>query len=385
VSEPPRIEVAQDFGLREEHALLRDEARRFLAERCPVAEVRRLADDPLGHDPLFWKEMARLGWLGLAVPEAHGGAGFGALHLALLLEEMGRALLPSPYLGCTLAALALREAGDRAQQERWLPAIASGETVASLAVCEPSLSWEPDAVEARAEPAAGGFRLHGRKVHVEGAASAGLLVAPFREPSGAIALFAVEPPARGVAVEAERGVDPTRRTARVAFEGARVPREARLVGDGLAALRATFVRGWAGLAAEMVGGAEATLELTRRYAIERRQFGRPIGSFQGVKYPLVDVMVGVELARTHTLAAAAALDAGSPGAAVLARMAKALASEVFPFAVRKGVQLHGGFGFTLDCDVQLYFKRALASRATLGDAVHHRRHLADLLLGALGE
>jgi alkylation response protein AidB-like acyl-CoA dehydrogenase len=381
VSEPPRLDVPQDFGLREEHALLRDEARRFLAERCGIAELRRLAEDPLGHDPLLWKELARLGWLGLVVPEALGGAGFGPLHLALLLEEMGRVLLPSPFLGCTLAALALHEGGDAAQRERWLPALAAGETPASLAVCEPNLSWDPEAVEARAEPAEGGFRLHGRKLHVEGAASASLLVAPFREPSGSLALFAVELPARGVSVEAERGVDPTRRTARVAFEGTRVPHDARLAGDGLAALRSTFVRGWAALAAEMVGGAEATLEMTRRYAIERRQFGRSIGSFQGVKYPLVDMMVGVELARTHALAAAAALEAGTRGAAALSRMAKALASEVFPFVVRKGVQLHGGFGFTLDCPVHFYFKRALASRATLGDAVHHRRHLAALLFG----
>jgi alkylation response protein AidB-like acyl-CoA dehydrogenase len=376
-----RHDVPADFGFTPEHELLRDSARRFLEERCPVSEVRRLAEDPLGHDPKLWRDLAELGWLGLVLPEQHGGAGLGHLHLALLLEEMGRALLPSPFLGCLLAGIAIREGGSEAQRARWLPAIAAGETLATLALCEPAASWEPDAVEARAEPADGGFVLRGRKVHVEGAASAGLVVAPFRERDGAIALFAVELPAANVRVEREIGVDATRRTGRIDFDGVRVGAEARLAGDGLRALRATWLRGWAALAAEMVGGADAVLEMTRRYAIARKQFDRPIGSFQAVKYPLVDTLVGVELARTHALATAAALDHAPEAAEPLARMAKALASEVYPAAVRRGVQLHGGFGFTIDCDVQLYFKRALASRGTLGDGVHHRRHLAENLFG----
>jgi alkylation response protein AidB-like acyl-CoA dehydrogenase len=376
-----RHEIPIDFGFTQEHELLRDSARRFLEARCPVSEVRRLADDPLGHDPKLWRDMAELGWLGLVLPEAHGGAALGHLHLALLLEEMGRALLPSPFFGCLLAGIAIREGGSEAQRALWLPAIASGETLATLAVCEPTASWEPDAVEARAEPADGGFVLRGRKTHVEGAASASLVVAPFRERDGAVALFAVELPAANARVEREIGVDATRRAARVDFEGVRVAASARLAGDGLGALRATLLRGWAALAAEMVGGADAVLEMTRRYAIVRKQFDRPIGSFQAVKYPLVDTLVGVELARTHALAAAAALDRAPETAAPLARMAKALASEVYPAAARRGVQLHGGFGFTIDCDVQLYFKRALASRGTLGDGVHHRRHLAENLFG----
>jgi alkylation response protein AidB-like acyl-CoA dehydrogenase len=372
--------VPAGFGWSDEHGLLRDEARRFLEERCPISEVRRLAEDPLGHDPGLWKELAQLGWLGLTIPEAQGGAGFGALHLALLLEEMGRSLLPSPYLTDVLAARALEAAGSRSQQERWLPAIAAGDLLATLACCEPSLSWEPEAVEARAEPAEGGFVLRGRKVHVQDAASAGLLVAPFRLPDDGVALFAVELPAAGVAVEAELGVDPTRRTMRVDLEGVRVGADARLEGDGAAALRATFVHGYAALAAEMVGGAEATLEMTRAYAVERKQFGRSIGSFQGVKHPLVDMMIGVELARSHAIAAGAALDHDPAAAETPARMAKALASDVYAQVVRKGVQLHGGYGFTIDCDVHLYFKRALASRGVLGDGVHHRRHLAAQLL-----
>jgi alkylation response protein AidB-like acyl-CoA dehydrogenase len=376
-----RHELPTDFGFTQEHEILRDSARRFLQARCPASEVRRLGEDPVGHDPKLWKELAELGWLGLVLPEEHGGAGLGHLHLALLLEETGRALLPSPLLGCLLAGIAIREAGSPEQRARWLPAIASGETLATLALSEPTASWEPDAVEARAERAGGGFALRGRKTHVEGAASASLVVAPFREDDGGIALFAVGLPAADARIESELVVDPTRRSARIDFAGVRVDAAARLAGDGLRALRATHVRGWAALAAEMVGGADAVLEMTRGYAIERKQFDRAIGSFQAVKYPLVDTLVGVELARTHSLAAAAALDHAPETAEPRARMAKALASEVYPAAVRRGVQLHGGFGFTIDCDVQLYFKRALASRATLGDGPHHRRHLARNLFG----
>ncbi len=379
-----RYDIPSDFGFTPEHDLLRDSARRFLAERCPASELRRLCEDPLGHDPKLWKELAELGWVGLVLPEEHGGAGLGHLHLVLLLEEMGRVLLPAPFFGCLLAGIAIREGASGAQRARWLPAIASGATLATLAFSEPTPSWEPDAVEASAERADGGFVLRGRKTHVEAAATAGLLVAPFRELDGGVALFAVELPARGVTVGNEVGVDPTRRSMRVDFDGVRVSAEARLAGDGLRAMRAVFLRGWAGLAAEMVGGAEAVLEMTRRYAVERKQFDRPIGSFQAVKYPLVDTLVGVELARTHVLAAAAALDRAPESAEVPARMAKALASEVYPLAARKGVQLHGGYGFTLDCDVHLYFKRALASRGTLGDAPHHRRHLAGSLLRDVG-
>jgi alkylation response protein AidB-like acyl-CoA dehydrogenase len=165
----------------------------------------------------------------------------------------------------------------------------------------------------------------------------------------------------------------------VSFDGVRVGREARLAGDGAAAWRATLVRGFAALAAESVGGAESVLLTTRDYAIARKQFDRQIGFFQGVKFPIVDLMCGVELARSLAVGAAAALDHAPAGAETLARMAKAQASDVFATAVRKGVQLHGGYGFTWDCDVHFYFRRALWNRAMLGDAIHQRRALAELL------
>jgi alkylation response protein AidB-like acyl-CoA dehydrogenase len=269
----PIPKLPRDFGFGEDHEVLRDSAQRFLAERCPMDEVRRLADDPLGYDPGLWKEIAGLGWTGLMVAEEHGGAGLGALHLALLLEEMGRVLLPSPFLAGALAGAALSAAGDA----RWLPGLASGDLLATLAFAEPDGSWEPGDVAATAEPSEGGFVLRGAKAYVPAAPSANLVVAPFREPNGAIALFAVELPAAGAVVEPETGVDPTRRSGRVIFEGARVGAKSRLPGDGVAALAATFRLGWTALAAEAVGAAEATLILTRDYAVDRAQFGRQIG------------------------------------------------------------------------------------------------------------
>jgi alkylation response protein AidB-like acyl-CoA dehydrogenase len=385
---PTRLAVPADFGFGEEHELLRESARRLLAERCPMREVRRLAEDALGHDPALWKEMAALGWAGLVLPAEVGGAGLGALHLALLLEEMGRVLLPSPFLGCLLAGLALERAGSPEQHERWLAPLAAGDLVASLAFDEGGGSFAPESVRASAEPApGGGWLLRGEKVHVPCGAAAELVVASFGVPGPReeLALFAVPMSSPGVTVQPELGVDPTRRCARVVFDGVRAGEEARLPGDGAAALRATLERGYAALAAEMVGAAQAALSMTRDYAIARRQFDRPIGAFQAVKHPLVDALIGIELSRTLAYAAAAAFDHGEPEAASAARMAKALASDVFASTVRKAIQLHGGFGFTWDCDAHYFFKRALWARATLGDALHHRRVLAGRLLGPLTE
>jgi alkylation response protein AidB-like acyl-CoA dehydrogenase len=377
----PYPQIPADFGFKEEHEVLRESARRFLAERCPISEVRRLAESTRAHDPALWKEIAQLGWLGLVLPEAHGGAGLGHLHLALLLEETGRRLLPAPVFAALLAGFALESAGSPTQRARLEPAIASGDLLATFALCDAGGGWEATEIEATAVARDGGFALRGIKPFVVAGAEAGLVIAPFRERGGELALFAVELPARGVRVESEIGVDPTRKGARLLFEDAFVPAATRLERSGAAALHRVHVRGFAALAAEMVGGAESALLMTRDYAIARKQFDRQIGAFQAVKHPIVDVMIGVELARTHALAAAAALDHEPDSAEVPARMAKAIASDVYPAAVRKAVQLHGGYGFTWDCDAHFYFKRALWSRAMLGDGAYHRRFLAGELLG----
>ena len=373
------MNVPESFGFDEDHELLRDSARRFLEEHCPIEAVRRLAGDPAGYDPAVWKEMAELGWTGLSVAEEHGGAGLGHLHLALLFEETGRRVLPSPLLGTTLASLALGRTGSNDQQARWLPGLASGEAIGTLALTEPRASWIPGDIDAEAVREGDAYVLRGEKTHVLSASRADFVVAPF-QCDDEVALFVVPLPSSGVSVRDEVGVDPTRRTGRIRFEDARVPADARLArGDGTA-LAEVHVKATALLAAEMVGGAEAALIMTRDYAIDRKQFDRPIGSFQAIKHPLVEIMIGVEHARSLAYGAAADLDASDEVDDTLARMAKASASEVFWYAADRGIQFHGGFGFTIDCDMHFYLKRAMWSRATLGDAAHHRAALAAKLL-----
>jgi alkylation response protein AidB-like acyl-CoA dehydrogenase len=362
------------FGFDKDHELLRQSTRRLLGERNPMERVRKLDTDATGYDAALYKEMAELGWLGLALPESCGGADLGYLSLSIVLEEMGRALLPGPFLSSVLAGLALVEAdaADRCE------GIASGEQIATIALTEPEASWLPESVTATATDSGGEWVLDGVKTHVMWGGAADLLVAPFRA-GDEVALFAVELPTDRVTVTDEVCVDTTRRTSRIAFDGARVPASARLAGAGIEKWRALFIKGYAMLAAEMVGGAERVLGITRDYAIERIQFNRPIGSFQAVKHPIVNVMLAIEAARSHTAAAAAVLDTAPKQAEVPARMAKAAATDTYSFACGRGIQLHGGFGFTYDCDVHFYFKRAMWSAATLGDALHHRRALAAAL------
>jgi acyl-CoA dehydrogenase len=373
----PRI--PHDLGFTDEHELARTEARRFLEARCPIAEVRRLVGDSAGFDATLFREMAALGWLGLTVGESLGGSGLDSLHEALLLEEMGRVLLPSPYLGSLFALSVIDHGGSDAQRRSLVPAILTGECLATLALAEPSASWEPGDVSTTAELSDGGYVLRGVKTHVLYGGAANLVVVPCKEPSGAVGLFVVDLPAPHATIEAETSLDPTRRMARVTLDAVRVKKSARLEKDGLAALAAVHLRGFMMLAAEACGGVERILGLTRDYAATRIQFGRPIGAFQAVKHPIVDMMIACEHARSLAFGAAVALDRDPGTREALARAAKAFASDAFVSAAKKGVQLHGGFGFTWDCDVHFYFKRALWCRATLGDAVFHRRHLARLL------
>ena len=332
----------------DELGVLRAEARRWLDERFPIARVRALADSEAGEDPADWKELAALGWLGLVVPEKYGGAGLGALHLSVLMEETGRRLLPSPLLSSTLAALALCEGGSEAQRERWLPPLVAGETRFALAT-DAAAVW-------------GGER-------------ADLFVARLGD---RFALVAAGEPA--LRVQAELVLDHTRRSARLTLDGVRPGADA-LLPTGAEELPARLApRACLALAAEMAGGADALLALTAAYAATREQFGKPIGSFQAVKHPLVNVLLGVESLRSLVYAAASAFDAGRPEAETLARMAKAKACDVFVFAASRAVQLHGGYGFTIDCDAHLYLKRAQTTRPAFGDAMAQRRWLAAALL-----
>ncbi|RMH43688.1 MAG: acyl-CoA dehydrogenase [Deltaproteobacteria bacterium] len=373
---PGLADIPDDFGYTDEVDLVRKSAQRLMAERCPMHVVRALDRDERGWDRSLWDEMAALGWLGLALPEACGGAALGTVALATALEQTGRACLPGPLFSSSLAALALVDAGA---VDACAP-LATGSRIATLGLTEPDASWHPEDTRATAEKSGPDYVLNGVKTHVMWAADADLLVAPFHVGDD-IRVFAIDLPHERVAIEPEVCVDRTRRTARVVFDDARVGPAALLPGGTLAAWRRTLTRGRALLAAEMVGAAEALLVMTRDYANERIQFGRPIGSFQAVKHPIVNVMLAVEAARSHAYAAAAAIDVDVDAAEVPSRMAKAAATDALTFAADRAIQLHGGFGFTYDCDAHFYFKRGLWAAATLGDAAHHRRELASELFG----
>lgn len=363
----------------EEHVLLRDEARRWLEGHVTPAELRRLANDARGDDPACWQQLGALGWAGLVVPEKCGGAGFGAVHLTVLAEESGRKLLPAPLLATLLAAKLIELAGNAAQRERWLPRIASGAAIATVAHVEASGAWGMSATTCVLD----GARVSGAKTRVWAALTARLFVVPVRErSSGALRIAVVEASTDLVTAEAERALDPSRRQGRVRFENAACD---VLAADAEAAWCAWLPWAQTALAAEMAGGADAALAMTTAYAQTRVQFERPIGAFQAIKHPLVNVLIALEQLRSLVYAAASALDAGGAEAALLARMAKAAASEAYPFACSRAVQFHGGYGFTEDCDAHLYLRRALASRPAFGDAREQRAAVASALLDAGAE
>jgi alkylation response protein AidB-like acyl-CoA dehydrogenase len=364
----------------DEHALLRSEAQRWLTEHHPMAEVRRLADSARGDDPDTWAALAQLGWIGLLVPSQFGGAGLGMTHAAVLLEESGRQLLTSPLLAVMLGALVIEKGGSETQCARYLPDVARGQCVATVAHVEPSGEWRFDATSVLRRNG----RLSGEKRFVWAAPLADLFLVPFRDAAGAgpVRVALVERSAPGVQVEPEIGVDTTRRTGRLILRDVPVADDAVLIVSAASVFESFQPRACTLLAAEMIGGAEALLAMTAGYAATRVQFGRPIGSFQAVKHPLVNLLIAVEQARSLVYAAASALDAASPEAELLARMAKAHASDAYTFAGSRAIQFHGGFGFTFECDAHFFLKRAQASRPAFGDPAQHRQWIARALIDA---
>ncbi|RIL05176.1 MAG: acyl-CoA dehydrogenase [Proteobacteria bacterium] len=359
-----------NFGFTEEQDLLRQEVRKFLDAHCPLEEVRKLMETPEGFSRDLWKQMGELGWIGLTVAEAHGGAGLGWVDLTVVLEEMGRTLFPSPYLATTIAAAAIREAGSAEQQARWLPQLADGSKIASLAHLEPSDRWDLAGVALDAKPQGGGVTLNGAKVQVLDAPAADLFVVSYRS-AGGVGLALVERNAAGVAVEATPSIDATRRVGRVRFDGVAVAADALLANASDAALGRVLDLATAAVTAEMLGAAEQDIRITVQYAKEREQFGHPIGRFQGVKHPLAEMFVDVESAKSILYYAAWALDERDADAPRAVSLAKAYASEAFARVGVDAVQLHGGVGFTWEYDPHLYLKRSKWARPAFGDADFH--------------
>jgi alkylation response protein AidB-like acyl-CoA dehydrogenase len=378
VSSPPLPELAPDFGFTEEHGMLRQSARRFLSQRFDTSALREFHNAP--HDEsnhaALHREIAALGWTALTVPENSGGSGLGWLHAALLNLELGRALLPLPTMSCMLAAEAL----SLSENTSHLAGIANGDTVATIALTQDHGLYDVDAIEATARETGGAYELNGTFAEVAAITQADLVIAPFRI-GDSHAWFAVPLSRDGVSIQADKVVDPTRPTGQVAFEGTLGARVDRLACDSADMYQAMLLRGLVLVAADSIGAAEAAFAMTRDYAIERKQFGRPIGTYQAVSHPIVNCMIAIEQATTLTVAAAAALDEGATLQEVelLARMANAAACDALWNTTSRGVQTHGGFGFTWDCDMHFFFRRALANRGALGDPHFQRQLLAERL------
>jgi alkylation response protein AidB-like acyl-CoA dehydrogenase len=371
-----------DFAFSPDQELLRGTARAFLEEHVTPATVRALWNDARGERDDLWKEMARLGWLGLAIPEEHGGSALGLVETAIVLEELGRVACPGPYLETVVLARSLGLAGSAAQQARWLPAIAGGAARGTVAFLDVELNWSPDAVRTRAESGPDGIRLTGVKQWVPWAHVADVLLVPAHGPDG-FALFLVESGAPGLHVSPVPAMDPGMRWATVRLDGVRVPPAARVGESGTGAGLLGELLGWGavGAAATMLGAARRSLDLSVEYAKVREQFGQPIGSFQAIRHRCAEMLLEVENAHAATYYAAWAQDANAEDRALAASVAKAYVSDAARKVCGDAIQVHGGIGFTWEYDLHLYFKRAKTLEATWGDADYHRELIVRQVAG----
>ena len=371
-----------DFGFSEEQEMLRQSARGLLEKECPSAVLRKLMEDERGFDPALWKKMAELGWLGLVIPENYGGGGLSYVDLVLVMEEMGRVLLPSPFIWTVMVAEAIKRAGSDSQKSSLLPKIAAGELIATIAYLEPSAVWSADGIAMTAREEGAGYVLEGTKLFVnDGHIADCILVAARSGGSGdrGISLFALESKRAGVAVTSLTTMDQTRKLAEIKFNGVKVD-AGDVIGEpgkGWNTLSEIIDRGKIMLAGEMMGGAQKVLEMTVDYAKVRVQFGRPIGSFQAVQHKCANMMIDVEGAKSAAYYASWAVSNEVAEASLAAALAKAAASDAFRRVSAEGIQLHGGIGFTWDHDMHLYFKRAKSSEFTFGDANWNRELVAQ--------
>ncbi len=373
-----------DFDFSADQYLGRDSARSFLTARLPSTALRRLLDTETGFDRELWRGLAELGWTSVLLGEKHGGLGLGFLDLALLCEESGRALLPAPFVETAVMVPLALEAGNAAQCERWLPRIATGDAVATVALAGPDGFPLPSGIGVRARRERAGFVLDGEALIVPFAEVADVMLTAARVDGGdGIALCLVELGDAGVSRQGLPGLDPTIRSAAVRFRGVRLGAD-RIVGEaggGRPALERVLRAGSVALAFQAVGGAGRALDMAVEYAKVRQQFGKPIGSFQAIKHKCADMMVQYETTRAGACYAAWALDARAEDAEVAAAMAKAMCTQMFRDVAAAAIQVHGGIGFTWEHDLHLYFKRAKYLEFALGTPSQHREAVAAAWLG----
>ncbi|MEZ5550537.1 MAG: acyl-CoA dehydrogenase family protein [Pseudomonadales bacterium] len=359
------------YSFTEEQEQFRDAVRRFLVRHSPTAEVRRLMDTETGFDPEVWMRMCSdLGLSAIAIPEAHGGAGFSLVELGIVMEESGRTLLCAPYFSsAVLATRAILHAGSAADRDRLLPGLAAGTRRGTLACSETDRGPAPGSLQMRAEGA--DHRLNGTKTFVVDGLSADFFVVVARR-GDALGLYTVDADAPGVSRHLLTTMDSTRKLAEVHFDNVPALPLGDAGSDSTPALSATLDDAAIALAHEMVGGAQVLLESAVAYAGRRVQFGRTIGSFQAIKHKCADMLLDVESARSAAYYAAEASAAGDPETPALACLAKAAAADAYVRAAIDTIQIHGGLGFTWENDTHLWFKRAKSSEVLLGTPDYHR-------------
>ncbi|HVL82590.1 MAG TPA: acyl-CoA dehydrogenase family protein [Actinomycetota bacterium] len=377
-----------DFGLNPDQESLQTYARDFLDKECPPAFVRKVMESDDGFDAGFYKHMADLGWMGIAIPEEHGGQGMSYVDLAVLLEEMGRALVPGPFFASVcLGAVAVQEAGTDAQRKAVLPAIASGERRATVAYTEASGRVDAGGITMQARREGDAWVLDGKKSFVPDAHLADHIVVAARtktgdgDPTQGVTLFLVDRETSGVSVDQLKTMDTTRRWCEVTFDGVKIGADSVLgeADAGWPVLERALQRSTALLCAESVGGSHKVLDMSVEYAKVRVQFGRPIGSFQAVKHKCAEMLVDVEMARSAMYYAAWAASSSDEELPLAASVAKAYCGDAYTRVASAGIQVHGGIGFTWEHDMHLYFKRAKANEMLLGDPTYHREQVARLV------
>lgn len=371
-----------NFAFSEEQDQLRDHVRKFLEAKSPESEVRRLMETTEGYDEDVWSQMAtELGLQSLHIPESYGGQGFTWVELGIVLEEMGRSLICTPYFSTVvLATNAILNAGTEEQKAEFLPGIASGETIATLAFTEPNGKWDASGITMEAGGSGNSVTLSGEKMFVVDGHIAGLIVVVARQAGttgeDGIGFYTVAGDAEGLTRTPLATMDQTRKQARLEFNNVAATPLGN-PGSGWAALSKTLDQAAVGICNEMVGGAQYVLEESVQYAKDRVQFGRPIGSFQAIKHKCADMLLEVESAKSAAYYASWCAAEDNDELPVVASLAKAYCSDAYFHSAAENIQIHGGIGFTWEHDAHLYFKRAKSSEILLGDATYHRELLAQ--------
>jgi len=363
------------FDLTDEQQAIKSTARDFLAARYKSERIRELAQSEHGFEQSDWEEMAELGWPGLALPEEWGGQGLGIVDLAVLFEEMGYALAPSPLLSTTVAGLALAFCGSDDQRDRFLRPLAAGEKRGAPALWDAGSAAKPGEFTMEAKPDGDGIVLDGEKVLVMDAAGADFFLVATADGKRHL----VERDAAGVTVTAEPSIDLTRRLYSVRLDGVEVPAADTLPADE-SDYHPVFLRACVAIAAESTGIAQRAMEMAVSYAKDRQQFGRPIGAYQAVSHRCAQMLLETENSRSAVYGAAWAADAEPESLPLAASMAKAYASDAGWRVPDASIQVHGGIGFTWEHDLHFFLKRGKANAATFGNAGWHRERVADLVL-----